>query len=316
MIEARRLLPPIGALASFAAAARHGSFSRAGDEVGLTQSAVSRQVALLEDWLQTPLFARVGRRVVLNAAGRAYAEAVAPALDRIRSATGRLAARRPDGELTIATLPSFGMRWLAPRLPGLSARHPELVVNFAARSLPFDFAHETFDAAIHFGQPDWPGAAHEFLFREVAVPVCSPAWLTANPIAAPEDLAAKPLLHLSTRGDAWRRWFEAAGIASPDRSGPSFEHFLMLAQAAAAGAGVALVPSFLIAPELAAGALVAALDRPLATAGAYYLVYPEAVCNPTLRAFADWIGGEARAVEAAVAGDDRPALTPGVASAP
>lgn len=297
MSEARRLLPPMGALNSFAAAARHGSLTRAGQEVGLTQSAVTRQVALLEDWLQAPLFDRVGRRVVLNADGRAYAEAIGPALDRIRSATARLLAKRPENELSIATLPSFGMRWLAPRLPRLTAEHPELVVNFAARSDSFDFAAEDFDAAIHFGLSDWPGAQHDFLFREEAVPVCSPQWLAANPVAGPGDLAGKPLLLQTSRRDAWRRWFRAAGWdAAPSASGPTFEHFLMLAQAAAAGAGVALIPRFLIEPELESGALVTPLDLPLATEEAYYLVYPQAaLASPTLRAFRDWIVREAAA---------------------
>jgi len=289
----RRALPPMGALNSFAAAARHGSFSRAGAEVGLTQSAVSRQVALLEDWLQTPLFTRSGRRVALNAEGRAYAEAIGPALDRIRGATTRLLARRPATELNIATLPSFGMRWLAPRLPRFTAEHPQLVVNFAARSRDFDFGQESFDAAIHFGHADWPDAAHHFLFREEAIPVCAPGWLAANPIATAADVADKPLLFQSSRRDAWTKWFRAAGIEARAESGPTFEHFLMLAQAAAAGAGIALIPSFLIGPELGSGALVSPLDRPLSTDEAYYLVHPAGAASPTLAAFVAWIVREA-----------------------
>ncbi len=297
MSNERRLLPPIGALNSFAAAARHGSFSLAGEDVGLTQSAVSRQIALLEDWLQTPLFDRKGRRVTLNADGRTYADEIIPALDRIRRATGRLAGRRPDNALAVATLPSFGMRWLAPRLPGLTAEHPELVVDFAARSFPFAFADEDFDAAIHFGRPDWPGATHEYLFRETAIPVCSPAWLAEHPVASAADLLGRPLLFQSSRRTAWARWFAAAGIERAEvPAGPTFEHFLMLAQAAAAGSGVALIPSFLIGPELATGTLVRPIDLPLTTDEAYYLVYPEAIePGAALRHFRDWILREAAA---------------------
>ncbi len=290
----RRHLPPIGALASFVAAARQGSFSRAGEEIGLTQSAVSRQIALLEDWLQTPLFDRTGRRVALNADGRAYAEEVAPALDRIRRATARLATRRPDNALSIATLPSFGMRWLAPRLPRFTVEHPDLVVNFAARSDTFDFADEDFDAAIHFGLPTWPGAVHDFLFRESAIPVCAPAWLAANPLATPADLLGKPLLFQTSRRDAWARWFRLAGV-TPTRAatGPTFEHFLMLAQAAAAGVGIALIPSFLIEPELAAGTLVSPFDLPLSSDDAYYLVSPETGGSEALARFRAWVVREA-----------------------
>jgi len=297
MNESRRLLPPMAALNSFLAAARHGSFSRAGAQVGLTQSAVSRQVALLEEWLQTPLFDRRGRRVALNEAGRAYAEQVRPALDRIRAATERAMSRTHDRELTIATLPSFGMRWLAPRLPRLTALHPEMTVNFAARSFPFDLAEEGFDAAIHFGQPDWPGASHLFLFREQAVAVCAPAWLRDNPLPAVASLIGKPLLFQANRRSAWNRWFAAQGLADvPPLRGPVFEHFLMLAQAAAAGAGAALIPRFLIQPELDAGTLVIPFPGVLEDDDAYYLVRRDGwEQDGALARFSAWMEAEARA---------------------
>lgn len=292
----RRLLPPMGALHCLAAAARHGSFSRAGEEIGLTQSAVSRQIAHLEDWLETPLFVRKGRRVSLSAEGREYAEAIAPALERIRRATARALERRPERELSISTLPSFGMRWLAPRLPRLTQLHPDLIVNFLARSDTFDFAGEDFDAAIHFGLPDWPYVEHDLLFREEAIPVTSPALLAKYPVEEPANLARLPLLVQSSRRDAWSEWFERAGVAAmAPQIGPSFEHFLMLAQAAAAGSGVALIPSFLIEPELASGALVCPLALPISTEAAYYLVYPaERLANPRFRDFREWIIREAQ----------------------
>lgn len=284
-------LPPMSALTAFEAAVHHGGFSRAGEAIGLTQSAVSRQIAQLEAMLQTPLFDRIGRRVRLNEAGRAYADDLLPAIDAIRRATARASAQRQRRALRIATLPSFGMRWLAPRLPQLTARHPDLVVDFAARSEPFDFGHEDFDAAVHFGvAEEWPGVVADFLFREEAVPVCSPAWLAAHPLRTPADLLSVPLLSQSSRRDAWPRWLAAAGVdASALEPGPAFEHFLMLAQASAAGAGVALIPSFLIQPELEAGALVVPFARPLSTDQAYYLVYPSSALDGPLRPFRDWL---------------------------
>ena len=291
--EDRRTLPPMAMLHSFAAAARHGSFSRAAAEVGLTQSAVSRQIANLEEWIGRGLFDRAGRRVRLNEAGRAYADEILPALGQIRRATARAMARPQERVVELATLPSFGMRWLAPRLPRLTERHPDLIVNFAARSDEFDFATEPFDAAIHFGQPDWPGAAHDLLFREAAIPVVSPT--LAARIERPEDLTKLPLLVQSNRRDAWARWFALAGVDYvPEGPLPGFSHFLMLAQAAAAGAGAALVPSFLIEPELASGALVRPFDLPLPSARAYYLVYPPArLQSPGLRQLRDWLLAEA-----------------------
>ncbi|PEQ14086.1 LysR family transcriptional regulator [Novosphingobium sp. PC22D] len=291
MNETRHLLPPMAALNSFVAAARHGSFSRAGQQIGLTQSAVSRQVAILEDWLQTSLFDRNGRRVSLNAAGAAYAEQIRIALDRIRSATQQTMRQADKRELSIATLPSFGMRWLAPRLPDLTARHPDMTVNFAARSFPFDLRDEGFDAAIHFGPPDWPHASHLFLFREKMVAVCAPDWLRRHNVREPEDLIGKPLLFQASRLTAWNRWFASCGHSElPPVKGPVFEHFLMLAQAAAGGVGAALIPRFLIAPELEAKMLVIPFEHVLQDENAYYLVRrSDWESNPALVDFSDWI---------------------------
>jgi DNA-binding transcriptional LysR family regulator len=292
---ARRLLPPMAALHSFMAAARHGGFSKAADEIGLTQSAVSRQVATLEDWLQTSLFDRNGRRVQLSADGRAYADAIGPALAAIRVATARARAEPAETALRIATLPTFGMRWLAPRLGRLTRDIPDLVIEFAARSHEFDFAEEAFDAAVHYGLPTWPGAEHDLLFRERAIPVIAPRLLAEKSVASPRDLLQFPLLVQAERRDAWQLWLHQMGVPT-DRviAGPTFEHFLMLAQAAVAGAGVALLPSFMIEPELESGALICPFDQAVVGEAAYYLVYPAAQLNN--RRFArlrDWILAEA-----------------------
>ncbi len=295
---ARQDLPSLAALRSFLAAARLGSFSEAGVAVGLTQSAVSRQIAQLEGQVGTALFRRTARRVELTTAGRAYAEAVGPALEQIAQASARLSGRRGGNELTIATLPSFGMRWLAPRLVRLSAIHPELVINLVSRTMPFESDGRDeldFDAAFDFGSPPWPGCEHAMLFREAAIPVCAPGWLAANPIREPSDLLGKPLLFQSNRRSAWDVWFAQNAVAPPRPcTGPNIEHFGMLAQAAAAGAGLALIPSFLIEPELTAGTLVPALDRPLSSEKAYHLVWPGPVePGSALERFIAWSVAEA-----------------------
>lgn len=291
----RRELPPLATLASFLIAVETSSFSEAGARMALTQSAISRQIALLEDWLQVRLFERNGRRVVPTAAALAYADAVRPAVDRIRTATRRLIVPPEDRALTIATLPSFGMRWLAPRLPGLSATHPEILVNFAARSVPFDFSAEGFDAAIHFGRPDWPGARHELLFHEEVVPVCSPEVASRLVGCGAADLLSQRLLFVASRADAWQRWFRAAGVQPTSLpEGPVYEQFMMLAHAAAAGMGVALIPRFLVAPEIATGALIVPFDTTIGGEGAYYLVWPHnRPVHAMFDGFRDWLLGEA-----------------------
>ncbi|KTE38417.1 MULTISPECIES: transcriptional regulator GcvA [unclassified Sphingopyxis] len=293
--HARRLLPPMAALHSFMAAARHESFSKAAEEIGLTQSAVSRQVAALEDWLQIALFDRNGRRVQLNADGRAYADAIGPALAAIRVATARALAEPAETALRIATLPTFGMRWLAPRLGQLTRDMPDLVIEFAARSHEFDFAEHHFDAAIHYGLPTWPGAEHDLLFRERAIPVIAPRLLDEHRVAAPRDLLHFPLLAQAERRDAWRAWLHHMDVPT-DRmiAGPTFEHFLMLAQAAVAGAGVALLPSFMIGPELESGDLVCPFDQAVMGESAYYLVYPAGrLNNARFARLREWILAEA-----------------------
>lgn len=292
----RRELPPSAALLGFLAAVETSSFSRAAQRTQLTQSAISRQVGLLEAWLGVALFVRHGRRVTPTAAARAYADAIAPAVARIRSATADLLATGETRVLMIATLPSFGMRWLAPRLPTLSARHPDLLVSLATRTRPFAFVDAPgVDAAIHFGLPDWPDAHHLPLFGEEVIAVCAPALLRDQPVDEPRDLLRHTLLVQETRPDEWTRWFAQAVVtASPPTSGPTFEHFLMLAHAAAAGMGVALIPRFLILPELAAGTLVPVLPHTLSDERAYHLVWPrDRAQHPLLPRFRAWLAEEA-----------------------
>lgn len=290
-------MPPSTALLGFLAAIETSSFSRAAQRTQLTQSAISRQVALLEAWLGVTLFTRHGRRVTPTAAARAYADAIAPAVARIRSATADLLATGETRVLTIATLPSFGMRWLAPRLPTLSSQHPDLLISLATRTRPFAFSDApSVDAAIHFGLPDWPDAHHLPLFGEKVIAVCAPALLRNQPIDAPSDLLQHTLLVQETRPDEWSRWFaQADATVSPPSPGPMFEHFLMLAHAAAAGMGVALIPQFLILPELAAGTLVPALPPALADERGYHLVWPrDRAQHPLLPRFRAWLAEQAR----------------------
>ncbi|MGL4640094.1 MAG: LysR substrate-binding domain-containing protein [Shewanella sp.] len=293
----RRLLPSNMALQSFIIAARLGSISATAEEIGLTQSAVSRQISQLEEMIGKPLFTRSGRRVVLTPEGADYARAIGPALDLIRRATAEMIAQKNESEFTIATLPSFGMRWLAPRLPSLTRAHPEMIVNFAARSESFIFADTHFDAAIHYGVPDWTGMAHDMLFKEDTVPVCAPNFLERYAINTVADISHCPLLGLSQRPSAWDDWFALHNLMPNFNMAGRFDHFLMLAQAAVAGTGIALIPRFLIEPELQSGTLVIPIDSSLQDDQAYYLVYPhERLGNAKFKILRDWFVAEALAM--------------------
>jgi DNA-binding transcriptional LysR family regulator len=291
----RRLLPSTAALAAFDAVARRGSFTAAARELALTQSAVSHQVAGLEAQLGVALLERGPKGARLTAQGEAYARAVSGALAVIRDASLAAMTDRHDPVLTLAILPTFGTRWLMPRLPRFVARHPEITLNFVTRIGRVDFEREGIDAAIHVGAPDWPGTIFTPLMGETVVPVASPAFLAREGVRGPADLARLPLLHLASRPGGWEQWFRAAGLVPPPGPGLTFEQFAMVAQAAGAGIGVALLPEFLVGAELEAGQLAVAVDVRVETEGGYHLATPPARAElPKVRAFADWLVAEAR----------------------
>ena len=270
----RRLLPSTAALAAFESVARLRSFSAAAEELALTQGAISRQVSGLEDLLGVLLFERTSRGVVLTSAGVEYAKSVGAALSQIRAASLQAMTKRHSDTLNLAILPTFGTRWLMPRIPGFVARHPEITLNFATRIGIFDFDRDGIDMAIHVGQPDWPGADCTFLMEEMVAPVCSPSFLTEHPVARPEDILGLPLLHMASRPGAWTHWFQSLGVAGGPVQGMRFEQFGSVAQACAAGLGIALMPIFLIDSELATGQLVQAYSHQVRSPSAYYAVAP------------------------------------------
>jgi LysR family glycine cleavage system transcriptional activator len=283
----------MSALTAFESAARHLSFSRAAQELHLTQGAVSRQIRQIEDSLGTPLFERVNQRVFLTDAGRSYLKDVQRSLAGLSEATHRvMATAGRDGVLDLAVLPTFAARWLMPRLPGFLAAHPGVTLNFSVRLAPFDFVADPFDAAIHHGEATWPGAVCEPLCPESVVPVAAPA-VAARFGGDGADLAAGTvrLLHQSTRPNAWRDWFARDGLEpAAVYAGFRFDQFAMIAGAAAAGLGVALVPRFLVEAELAAGTLAIIDDRPLTSGTGYWFVYPEEKAGSSLvRSFGRWL---------------------------
>lgn len=293
MLAPRRFLPSISLLTAFEAAARTQSFTEAAAELDLTQSAVSRQIMALEGQLGVELFVRDRKRVRLTLAGERYASEIRSALKAIASASLALKANPEGGTLNLAILPTFGTRWLAPRLPDFLGKHPGVTVNLTTRLQPFQFDNDRQDAAIHFGRNDWPGTHGDYMFDETVIPVCAPEMLAARAIARPEDLLKAPLLHLATRPDAWPVWLAQQGVTAAGAGGMVFDQIATMAQAAVHGIGFALLPEFLIENELAAGKLVPALSLPMKSVGSYWLVWPSTREGyPPLERFRDWLRGE------------------------
>lgn len=289
-----RTLPPIELLRAFEACARHLSVSRAAEELHLTQSAVSRQVAALEALLELKLFRRIHRRLTPTLAGAAYAPEVRAILSGLETATLELMAHGgAGGTLNLSVVPTFGTRWLVPRLPRFLAAHPNLMINlqnFETRPTRLDFAAEHVHAAIWYGEAPWPGTQGLRILEEQVVPVCAPQ-LVQSGTFTPNALGRYVLLQNTTRPRAWMEWLTAAGAKNVNGlGGPKFQHMAMIIEAAAVGLGVALAPRFMVADELAAGRLVVLCDRPLQSTKAYFLIYPDENQNlPSLRAFRDWL---------------------------
>jgi DNA-binding transcriptional LysR family regulator len=178
--------------------------------------------------------------------------------------------------MNLAILPTFGTRWLMPRFPGFLKEHPDITVNFVTRLSRFEFGAEGIDTAIHYGAPNWPDAECTFLMGEEAIPVCAPALLPRAKDLPIKNLQDVPLLHLESRADAWKDWFNMHGLDVPSNTGAMvFEQFSIVAHAAVAGLGVALLPRFLIRGELDKGELVILSDQALVSERGYYLVTPE-----------------------------------------
>ncbi|MCQ4257254.1 LysR family transcriptional regulator [Stutzerimonas stutzeri] len=294
----RRKIPSTAALVAFEAAARHQSFTRAAEELALTQSAICRQIGGLEEFLGLELFRRSRRGVKLTEAGLSYARRVATQLDAVERDTLAVMGQQGAQTIELALVPTFGTQWLLPRLRQFQALHPEITVNLTNRTRPFLFADTEFDAAIYFGDGDWSGTVAHPLMPEHSIPVCSPVLLKDSDELSAQAIAEMPLLQQTTRPYAWRQWFDSLGMKiARDMTGPRLELFSMLAQAAEHQMGVALIPPFLIQRELAEGRLVIAHPHSFRREDqAYHLMIPERrVESAAMHAFRDWLLDEARA---------------------
>lgn len=280
------------ALQCFEAAARHLSFTRAAEELHLTQSAVSKQVAQLEEMLRHHLFLRIRRRLQLTPAGSLYLAEVNKILTQVDMSSRYVLTYGTQTEvLKVATQPSFGVRWLIPHLKGFGKRHPNIHLDIRNEMEPFALLQGSADVVFFYGQGTWPGATCVELFGEEVVPVCAPELLQGRTLPDASAVAELVLLQSTSRPQAWHEWFLEQGLHTDNSyHGPRFDTFYMALSAAQAGCGVALVPRYLVARELAEGSLVLAWDHAMRSNGAHYLAYAEHAAEvPKVRALVEWI---------------------------
>jgi LysR family transcriptional regulator, glycine cleavage system transcriptional activator len=296
----RNALPPLDLLVGFEAAARHLSFTRAAEELFLTQSAVSRQIKELEDELGTALFQRRHRALVLTDAGKDFYAATAQVLTAMRAATERLRARAGKKSLAVTTTHSFAALWLIPRLAGFTRSHPGVDVRIMAETRVQDLERDGLDLAIRHGPQSLAGTGAVRLFGERVFPVCSPALLEKNPLHKPQDLRNHVLLQYDDPDGRhpwlhWKTWLEVERIADLRPAGTlSFSGYEQIIPAALAGHGVALGRTPLVRDLVASGQLVAPFKSTADPARAYYAILaPRAAGRHEVDAFVDWLKAEA-----------------------
>ncbi|WP_040521824.1 transcriptional regulator GcvA [Aliiglaciecola lipolytica] len=271
-----RRLPPLNALRAFEAAARHLSFTKAADELFVTQAAVSHQIKSLEEYLSIKLFLRKNRSLLLTEQGQAYYLELKDLFESLHLATERLLAAGAKGALTVAMPPSFAIQWLVPRVNQFNQQYPEIDVRIKAVDFDDGFLEDDVDVAIYYGRGKWSGLKVDKLHTEYLTPVCSPMLFNGSkPLDSLDDLKYHRLLHDSTR-ESWKSWirqFHVSGVKV--EQGPIFSHTMMVLQAAALGQGIALANSVLARPELASGRLVCPFEERAISKSSYYLVCHE-----------------------------------------
>ncbi len=286
-----RRLPPLNSLKAFEAAARNLSFTKAAEELFVTQAAISHQIKLLEEHLSIKLFMRRNRSLLLTEEGQSYYLDIKDIFAHLYEATEKLLTRGAKGSISIALTPSFAIQWLVPRLSEFSSLHPDIDVRIKAQDHDDNSLTDDVDVAIYYGLGHWQGVHSDKLHTEYLTPVCSPLLLAGDkPIRSPDDLQHHTLLHDTSRKN-WKEWIKSAGIDNINvNQGPIFSHSSMVLQAAIHGQGVALGHSVLAKPDIDSGRLVMPFNQVLVSKNAYYLVCREAqVETPKIVTFRNWL---------------------------
>jgi LysR family glycine cleavage system transcriptional activator len=291
----RPRLPPLNALKAFEAAARHESFTRAAEELCVTQGAVSHQVKALEGELAVKLFNRERQRLIITEAGREYLGVVRDALDRIAIGTERLLQRQNAGVLTVSTSPDFASKWLVHRLGHFAEAHPGIDLRVSGTLNHVDFTREDVDLAVRHGDGNWPGLDAVRLSPEQLFAVCSPKLVSGKRrISKPADILKFPLIHMDSRAD-WNNWLREAGLDDAAAThGPVLNRASMVIDAAINGQGVALARTTLAAWDLIKGHLVRPFAQALPLSRTYWIICPKATASlPKIVTFRDWLLAEA-----------------------
>lgn len=285
--------PSLHELHAFAATARHGSFSKAAEQLCVTQGAISRAVAKLEEQLGQTLIVRQARGAELTPAGRSYLELVEPALQSLESAAVAQRAPETATRLRLSVAPTLATKWLIPRLPDWQALHPHIALALVPYQRDEDFSGVEVDAWLRPGEGQWPnGIEAEYIVGHEIVPICRPQDLRGRqPLREPADLLAKPLLYHTNYPDNWHAWFEAIGAPQTGlKPSADFEQVAMLVQAVMAGLGVAVVQRCLIDDELAAGRIVIPFEQRVAISRGYMLCTRRAAhSNRALQQLRQWL---------------------------
>lgn len=293
----RRYIPSSTALKCFEASVRHLSFTKAAQELHLTQSAVSRQIRNLEEFLSRDLFIRLNKRLVLTSTGAAYYKEVVPLLDAMENACLRMLHREDEKiTLTISSLPTLASYWLMPYLAEFQREHPEFQIKVRSLDDAAKIDPDSIDIILHYGGDHWPRAISHQLIKEDVVAVCAPGLLVESSLNKsinewePKDVTAFPLLHLSSRINAWPDWMVSQNLESGSFAGTSFAHFHMLLEAAKNAMGIAIMPSIIAASSLDSGDLIAPFGEPVFTSHEYFLSYPADKADlEQVVTFRDWL---------------------------
>lgn len=291
-----RRLPPLNSLKAFEAAARNLSFTKAAEELFVTQAAISHQIKLLEEHLSIKLFMRRNRSLLLTEEGQSYYLDIKDIFANLYEATEKLLTRGAKGSISIALTPSFAIQWLIPRLSEFSKIHPDIDVKIKAVDYEENSLTDDVDVAIYYGMGNWPNVQADKLHTEFFIPVCSPLLLAGeHPIQIPADLKHHTLLHDMTRNN-WNEWIKLANVKDINvNQGPIFSHSSMVLQAAIHGQGVALGHNILAKPEIESGRLITPFNEVLLSKKSYYLICREAqIDSAKIATFRNWLLEEVR----------------------